>query len=62
MECELHTKTRVRSFLTNSVILLGLANAPQNLFSNYSHPFYELSKPGFSDTVTLSTHGVVNKS
>ena len=47
------------SVLTNSVILMGLPNAPQNLFSNYSHPFYQLSKPGFSDTVTLSTNGVV---
>ena len=42
--------------LTNSVILMGLPNAPQHIFS---HPFYQLSKPGFSDAVTLSTNGVV---
>ena len=47
------------SVLTNSVILLGLPNAPRNLFPNYYHVFFRWSKLGFIVTVTLATRGVV---
>ena len=47
------------SVLSNSALLLGLPNAPRNLFPNYYHVFYRRSKSGFRVTATLSTLGVV---
>ena len=47
------------SVLTNSVILLGLSNAPRNLFPKNKHLFYQQSKPGFRITVALATAGFI---
>ena len=47
------------SVLSNIAILLGLPNAPRNLFPNYYHVFYRRTKPDFRITVTLATRGVV---
>ena len=46
------------SVLSNSAILPGLPNAPQNLFPNYLHVIYRRSKPG---RVTVTVEGGVNQ-
>jgi hypothetical protein len=46
------------SVLSNRAMLLGLPNAPRNLFPNYYHVFYRRSTPCFRITATLAVGGV----